>query len=168
MQGICNKYHVHKHHIIPKHMGGTDDKSNLVELSVEDHANAHRVLFERYGHWQDYVAWQGLAKLIPKEELIRKIHQNTQRKLVADGKHHFIGGKIQKDKVLNGTHHFLDKQKAKERAIKRVSEGKCNLSNKPTVTCPHCGKVGDNSNMKRWHFDKCKNNGPTILDSVKS
>ena len=26
------------------------------------------------------------------------------------------------------------------------------------VTCPHCDKVGGESNMKRWHFDKCKKN----------
>lgn len=61
----------HKHHIIPKHAGGTDDPSNLIELSVDDHAEAHRVLYEQYGRWQDYVAWQGLAKLSPKEELVR-------------------------------------------------------------------------------------------------
>jgi hypothetical protein len=61
----------HKHHIIPKHAGGTDDPSNLVELSVDDHAEAHRKLYEEYGRWQDYVAWQGLAKLSPKEELVR-------------------------------------------------------------------------------------------------
>lgn len=24
------------------------------------------------------------------------------------------------------------------------------------VTCPHCGKVGKASGMKRWHFDNCK------------
>lgn len=28
--------------------------------------------------------------------------------------------------------------------------------NKPRITCPHCGKVGDTSNMRRWHFDNCK------------
>ena len=25
----------------------------------------------------------------------------------------------------------------------------------PQITCPHCCKTGGNSNMKRWHFDKC-------------
>ena len=25
-----------------------------------------------------------------------------------------------------------------------------------TITCPHCNKSGDKSNMKRWHFDNCK------------
>lgn len=24
-------------------------------------------------------------------------------------------------------------------------------------TCPHCGKKGGANNMKRWHFDNCKN-----------
>ena len=28
--------------------------------------------------------------------------------------------------------------------------------NRPRITCPHCGKVGDTLNMKRWHFDNCK------------
>lgn len=28
--------------------------------------------------------------------------------------------------------------------------------NRPTVTCPFCGKVGHGTIMKRWHFDKCK------------
>jgi len=54
---------LHKHHIIPRYMGGTDDPSNLVELTIEQHAEAHRKLYEHYGNWQDYVAWQGLAKL---------------------------------------------------------------------------------------------------------
>lgn len=53
----------HKHHIIPKHMGGTDDPSNLIELTPAEHAEAHRILFEKYNRWQDYVAWQGLLKL---------------------------------------------------------------------------------------------------------
>lgn len=54
---------LHKHHIIPKYMDGADDPSNLVELTVEQHAEAHRLLYEQHGNWQDYVAWQGLAKL---------------------------------------------------------------------------------------------------------
>ena len=51
----------HKHHIIPKHAGGTDETDNLVELSVEEHAEAHRVLYEQYGRWQDKLAWLGLS-----------------------------------------------------------------------------------------------------------
>jgi len=59
---------LHKHHIIPRHMGGTDEPSNLIELTPAEHAEAHRLLYEQHGHWQDYVAWQGLANLASKAE----------------------------------------------------------------------------------------------------
>jgi hypothetical protein len=67
----------HKHHIIPKHMGGTDDPSNLIELTVEEHAEAHRLLWEKYGNWQDNVAWKALSGHIGKEEIIHEIHKNV-------------------------------------------------------------------------------------------
>lgn len=34
----------HKHHILPKFMGGSDDKENLIILSYEDHQMAHLIL----------------------------------------------------------------------------------------------------------------------------
>jgi hypothetical protein len=60
----------HKHHIIPKHMGGSDDPSNLIELTIEEHAEAHRLLYEKHGHTQDKVAWLGLAGIMPYAEII--------------------------------------------------------------------------------------------------
>jgi hypothetical protein len=63
----------HTHHIVPKHMGGTDDPSNLVKLTVEEHAEAHRKLWEEHGRWQDKLAWQGLAGLIEGDEIMQAI-----------------------------------------------------------------------------------------------
>ena len=60
----------HKHHIIPKHIGGTDDPSNIVRLTVTEHAEAHRILFENYGRWQDEIAWKGLSGIIGSEEAV--------------------------------------------------------------------------------------------------
>lgn len=65
MINICMK---HIHHIIPKYLGGTDDPSNLQELTVEEHAEAHRLLYEQYGNWQDYCAWQALSGQIDRDE----------------------------------------------------------------------------------------------------
>lgn len=64
---------LHKHHIIPKHMGGSDEPSNLVLLTVEEHAEAHRVLWEQYGRKEDELAWKGLAGIIGKEELLHEL-----------------------------------------------------------------------------------------------
>jgi hypothetical protein len=61
----------HIHHIIPKHMGGTDDPSNLIELTVEEHALAHLRLYEQHGCWQDKVAYEGLMGRIGQEEILR-------------------------------------------------------------------------------------------------
>jgi hypothetical protein len=41
-------------------MGGSDDPSNLIELSVEEHADAHRKLYEEHKNHNDYVAWKSL------------------------------------------------------------------------------------------------------------
>lgn len=61
-------------------MGGTDDPSNLIELTIEEHADAHRILYETYGKVEDKVAWMSLAGLAPKSELMREIHQLGRRK----------------------------------------------------------------------------------------
>lgn len=61
----------HKHHIIPKHMGGTDNPNNIVEVSVLKHAKLHEQLYNEFHMWQDYVAWQGLLKNIDNQTIIK-------------------------------------------------------------------------------------------------
>lgn len=64
-------------------MGGTDDPSNLILLTVEEHAEAHRKLFEQHGKWQDNVAWKALSGAIGKEEIIYEIHKKMNLGKVA-------------------------------------------------------------------------------------
>jgi len=61
----------HKHHIVPKHAGGTNDSSNIVELSVAEHAEAHRILFETYDRWEDEIAWKTLSGQIEIDQARR-------------------------------------------------------------------------------------------------
>lgn len=67
----------HKHHIAPKHAGGTNEPQNLVMLTIPEHAEAHRLLYEQYGRIQDKVAWFALAGRIPEMEEAYKELQGT-------------------------------------------------------------------------------------------
>lgn len=60
-------------------MGGTDDPSNLIELTLEEHAEAHRLLWEQYGKWEDKYAWLGLLGMIPNKELHQKISSEAAK-----------------------------------------------------------------------------------------
>jgi len=49
------------HHIVPRHQGGTDDKSNIVLLTYREHVLAHRLLFAMYGNAGDIRAVSFMA-----------------------------------------------------------------------------------------------------------
>lgn len=69
----CMSKTTHTHHIIPKHMGGTDDPSNLVELTLQEHAEAHRQLWIQYGKLEDKVAYLMLSGKTEEGEQERKL-----------------------------------------------------------------------------------------------
>jgi hypothetical protein len=50
----------HRHHIIPRHMGGTDDDRNIIEVTVEEHAELHRRLYMAFELLEDKLAWKML------------------------------------------------------------------------------------------------------------
>lgn len=68
---------MHKHHIIPKHMGGTNDPSNIVLCTVAEHAEHHRVLFEKHGLEWDRIAWLSLSGQIDVSEAKRMVQREA-------------------------------------------------------------------------------------------
>lgn len=52
----------HKHHIMPRHLGGSDSKDNLVLLHPYDHAIAHYVRWKIYKTSGDAWAFNALKK----------------------------------------------------------------------------------------------------------
>lgn len=65
----------HTHHITPRHMGGGDEPENLIQLTIEEHAEAHRLLYLKSGKWEDLCAWKGLSGLYAS---LRSIARSTK------------------------------------------------------------------------------------------
>lgn len=125
------------HHIIPKCLNGTNDSSNLVDLTPEEHYLAHQLLVKMY---PDNISLIYAAKMMtissPKSD-------RSKNKL--------FGWLRRKNLEVQKTKEFTPETR------KRMSES---AKRKPKVKCPHCGKEGLEGNMKRWHFDNCPK-GPT-------
>jgi len=64
----------HRHHIIPRYLGGSDSDSNIVELTVKEHAEAHRILYEKHGDIRDKLAYEGLLGIVGKEEIVKDLN----------------------------------------------------------------------------------------------
>lgn len=54
----------HRHHIVPRHVGGSNDSTNLTKLQVKEHRLAHLLLYKIYGRWEDELAYKMLRGVI--------------------------------------------------------------------------------------------------------
>jgi hypothetical protein len=166
----------HMHHIVPRHMEAFANNcvENLIEMTVEEHAEAHRVLFDKYGMWQDELAWKGLSGLISHTETARlaqllSVQGNRFRRGIPHTeKTRALISKNRKGKRPNALIRIKLSEAQRKRAVpgmlgkKHTAEWKAISSTihkgkpEPKSTCPHCGLIGGVSPMSRWHFDNCK------------
>src|SRR5882672_3641697 len=169
----------HRHHIKPKHMGGTDEPSNILKCNVAMHAFLHKLLYDKYGYEEDRIAWLGLTGQASKIEMIHLIHKLSgsisARERIKNGTHNFLdkeaASQRNKKRMTNGTHHFLDKEWQRKAGLKRAENeshpfvgGKQQLQqlkegrhpSQVSRTCPYCGKTGKGSMMLNWHFNNCR------------
>lgn len=59
---------LHRHHIIPKHSGGTDDESNFTYLTPREHVIAHYLLWRIYKNPNDLRSMQMLGAELTIEQ----------------------------------------------------------------------------------------------------
>ena len=175
----------HIHHIIPRHVGGTDDSTNLVELTIEEHAEAHKILYEEHGRWQDRLAWKGLAGLIGSDEITEEyykfyrgenhhmfgVKRPEHAKLMSEkfkGENNPAFGKTPWNKGLTYSTGPNAKKAHPGNEFGKGNKGKIQSEEwkkkrldkikgpHETSECPHCKVIGGERIMKRWHFDNCR------------
>lgn len=73
----------HKHHIIPRHMGGTNEPHNLVKVNTTMHAFLHKCLWEEYGKREDFIAWKMLSGQITRGDIrVGAKHSEESKELI--------------------------------------------------------------------------------------
>lgn len=133
-------------------MGGTNDPSNIKELSIEEHALEHKHLFEQHGHWQDYIAWQGLSGRISCEDVIRETIRFTNM-----GNKYCVGRKytdktIAKfSKMRKGKRHSSKLTLADAEFIRKQFEAKVELTEFDKI-----GKVGRHGRVYEYTSLFCR------------
>jgi len=67
----------------------------LVQLTIEEHAQAHKELFDTYGRWEDRIAWQMLSgRILPEEARIEAAKLGYQDWLVNNPDLHQAKSKV--------------------------------------------------------------------------
>ena len=143
----------HKHHIIPKHAGGTNDPSNLILLTIEEHAEAHRKLYEEYNRWQDEVAYRMLSGQISAQEATLEAIKKAQT-----GRIHTIEEKEKRRLYSLGRKH--SEETKKKMSLNNGMKGKT-LSNeqKKILSITHKGKILSDEHieiLRQTHLGKLK------------
>jgi len=137
-------------------------EEQLAALRDREEAPSHHVLSEVSRHEVADLFEQLKGNADPMDEDMRRRVQAMLRTIIA--KVEFSSGKDTTDRHGKPSEpavmlHYVDGIGGGDAFIKvgKYLDKAGKASRKlPRVACPHCGKVGDELNMKRWHFDKCK------------
>lgn len=134
----------HKHHIVPKHMGGSDDPSNLVELTIEEHAQAHLDLYNEHGWHQDLVAHRMLLGQVTKAEAIKELQQKPKS----------IAWKKKKSERMTGENNPQYGKTTSDKQKKAVSKAMLGKKKDYQVTCNWPTMKGkENPRARKIHAD---------------
>lgn len=141
-------YHVH--HIIPKHSGGSNDPDNLIKLTIEEHAEAHKILYEEHGKIEDYIAWKALNGSIPYAEASLIANRLLSSKHLKGKTYEEIHG-LEKAKCLKAIRSADNKKRT---GIKYKSMNRSISNNDVKVSCLGCKQLTSRAAFGR-HLKKC-------------
>jgi len=167
--------YVEKHHIIPRCLGGSDQKDNLVELTAEEHYIAHLLLVKMYP--QNKSLWYAANMMANRNNKTyawtRKHHAIVVSKDKTGFKHREDTKEKMRNAILerrkNNEEEYIKEQRRRALTPKKKKDGyfkpkseqhakniSCAALKRPRVSCEHCGKQITIANIKN-HMKVHKN-----------
>jgi len=114
----------HNHHLWPQHAIGPAPKNNLLRCNVAMHAFMHKLEYERWGRWQDNLAYEVLSGIKTCQETVHEAQVRGGKMRVGprgpyrkDRPHGNVGKKRSLEYKLSRTG-----EKRSEEARKKMSE----------------------------------------------
>ena len=168
------------HHVLPKSLGGTNQKSNLVLLTPKEHFVAHHLLYKMHSGRDKAKMAYALFRMCSNNPLQHRVisarafeYAKSQISRACSGENHpaYKINPFTEEQLLaqsrrmqgsNNPMYGKSPHNKGKKGNKLSTETKQKMSEtrkgKPDLSfiCPHCNKEGKSSAMFRWHFDNCK------------
>ena len=157
-RNLKNQY-TERHHIIPKCLGGSNDKNNIAILTAREHFVCHLLL----------------TKMVEQERYRVKLRYAAI--LLSTSKGMRIGSRIYESLRSNLKHtpEWIAKRAKSRTGIKysaearaNISKGRLNGKQAEKVTCEHCGVTIDPGNYGKLHGDNCGKPQPPAWNKGKT
>jgi hypothetical protein len=135
------------HHIIPRCLGGSNDKSNLVELTAEEHYVCHQLLVKIY---PDNAKIAFAAKMMTRcsttQARNNKMYSWLRKRLSAFHKSNMIGN----------TYATGNKGQPSKRKNRKFGPNPKKKGPAKRLECPHCHRMISVNKFNQYHNDNCK------------
>lgn len=156
------------HHIIPLHWKGPDQTWNLILLTLEEHCQAHALLYDNYRKLEDLGASQMLSgNLKHGADTIRQIAQNTMRRnqtgFFSSATQRDLGSRPKKPRKPFPRNEYVAAALARGFALENTKTG--DVVTVEAFECPNVTLVVDKlmshptMKKKRENWDLCENKG---------
>ena len=143
------------HHIVPKYMGGTDERNNLIKLPLWAHAEVHKRLFEVYGNMEDDIAYRMLSGKTEEAEKLRiELSKRKFQKWLKENSEEVVKWKEKQRNIRKGKPSILPPEHY-EKLAKRLKGIPRSQEVKDKISKATKGKVKDVSKqMKTYEIIK--------------
>jgi hypothetical protein len=175
-----------RHHIIPKWLGGTDGRDNLILLTAREHFVAHHLLWKHYRDRPSALAFHRMTKSKnpAQQRIFTAAHFEKARIAFVEtqkgeknwsfvngspakgkpspnkgkklGKRDWMTGDNNHSKLPEVRLKISESLKGRKKSQEHIKKLTAVYYSKPKLKCPHCPIEVDYRNFKRWHGDNCK------------